>query len=245
MIHKLSRNNDVWLKLYDFEINNYLNQYNEPFRSTVYAIEMLKNCFDSNSAYRVLDIGTAGGANIHWLAKAFPQCEFVGIDISPDLIKIAKEMNKKTSNSSFYVMDMHDAYKLGYFDYVFSFQVLSWLEMADAREAFQTHCTNAGRGVFVSSLFCKDNIDYEIKVIDHYTARENYYNIYSIPSFNILCTSCGFNLKSIKEFVIDIDIPKSGSGLGTYTIKTETGQRLQFSGGMNMPWYFLYFERMA
>ncbi len=35
-------------------------------------------------------------------------------------------------------------------------------------------------------------------------------------------------------------VHKTGADLGTYTVRTDRGQRLQFSGPMHMPWHFTY-----
>ena len=40
-------------------------------------------------------------------------------------------------------------------------------------------------------------------------------------------------------FMIDIDLPKTDNmDIGTYTVKTVEGDRIQISAGMMMPWYF-------
>lgn len=47
-----------------------------------------------------------------------------------------------------------------------------------------------------------------------------------------------------EQFEIDIDIPKpQHKDIGTYTIRTEEGKRLQISAALMLPWYFVYAER--
>lgn len=48
----------------------------------------------------------------------------------------------------------------------------------------------------------------------------------------------------IEEFEIDIDLKKTDSmDMGTYTIMTAEKKRMQVSGAIMMPWYFIYAER--
>ena len=43
---------------------------------------------------------------------------------------------------------------------------------------------------------------------------------------------------------MDIDLPKPDSPrMGTYTVKSESGERLQFSGALFMSWYFVLAEK--
>ena len=50
----------------------------------------------------------------------------------------------------------------------------------------------------------------------------------------------GYSYFEYMPFEIDIDIPRGESmDIGTYTIKTEDGKRLQISAGLMMPWYFV------
>ena len=44
----------------------------------------------ANKSLKVLDVGCASGALISYLKNCHPQWEFTGIDISDDLLKIAR-----------------------------------------------------------------------------------------------------------------------------------------------------------
>lgn len=69
---------------------------------------------------------------------------------------------------------------------------------------------------------------------------EKYYNIYSLSRVQKCFKEQGYsNFKFIK-FEIDIDLPRPDTmDIGTYTINTEDGKRIQISGGLMMPWYFV------
>jgi methyltransferase-like protein/2-polyprenyl-3-methyl-5-hydroxy-6-metoxy-1,4-benzoquinol methylase len=85
------------------------------------------------SRCRVLELGCATGMNIICLAEAYPQSEFVGVDLSPsqietgnDLIRRAGLKNVRLQAAS--IMDVDESW--GEFDYVLSHGVFSWVPQA-------------------------------------------------------------------------------------------------------------------
>ncbi len=102
----------------------------------------------------------------------------------------------------------------------------------------------------LSSLFYEGRINYDTKLTNYerldidkaYT--EVLYNIYSLPIIRDYLRDKGYTKFVYEPFIIDIDIEKSDSlDIGTYTVKKEDGGRIQISGAMMMPWYFVYAER--
>jgi SAM-dependent methyltransferase len=243
---KMESGKEAWLRLTEKDLNYHSRQYEEPYRSTVFAIRHLKEHagFSADSSYRVLDVGCGGGANLHWLAREFPKCDFVGIDVSADLIRLAGEKNRDVKNVKFLDMDFREARTLGKFDFVLSFQVLSWLSVKEAFDLMEAKFSLAERGVFLTSLFCRQNLDYEIRVKDHYQGKEHFYNIYALDGMRERAARRGFGLSGLQEFDIDVDLPGEGvEGIGTYTVRSAEGRRLQFSGCLHLPWHFLLFMK--
>ena len=79
---------------------------------------------------RVLDLGCATGGNLMAMALAFPESEFVGVDLSPKQIATARETARAVglTNVRFEavsITDVGDA--LGTFDYIVSHGVYSWV----------------------------------------------------------------------------------------------------------------------
>ena len=79
---------------------------------------------------RVLDLGCATGGNLMAMALAFPESEFVGVDLSPKQIATARDTARALglTNVRFEaasISDIGDA--LGIFDYVISHGVYSWV----------------------------------------------------------------------------------------------------------------------
>ncbi len=73
-------------------------------------LKLLENCLKSLSDNEVvLEIGCGEGSITVWLAKNYPQLKFVGTDISPAGIEMAKEKAKNLSNVKFFVDDVENS----------------------------------------------------------------------------------------------------------------------------------------
>lgn len=79
---------------------------------------------------RVLELGCATGMNVICLAEAYPESEFVGIDLSPsqietgnDLVQRAGLKNVRLQAAS--ITDLDESW--GQFDYILSHGVFSWV----------------------------------------------------------------------------------------------------------------------
>ena len=89
------------------------------------------------SRCRVLDLGCATGGNLMAMALAFPESEFVGVDLSPKQIAAARDTTRtlELPNVRFEaisITDIGDA--LGAFDYIVSHGVYSWVPESVQRE---------------------------------------------------------------------------------------------------------------
>ena len=79
---------------------------------------------------RVLDLGCATGGNLMAMALAFPESEFVGVDLSPKQIAAARDTARAVglTNVRFEAASITDiGGALGIFDYVISHGVYSWV----------------------------------------------------------------------------------------------------------------------
>ncbi|MBF0547052.1 MAG: hypothetical protein HQM08_21605 [Candidatus Riflebacteria bacterium] len=130
------------------------------------------------------------------------------------------------------------------FDGVISFQTLSWLP--EYSHPIKIFTELAKRWVSMTSLFFEGNLNCITKVEDHNSLnkpKEYFYNIYSLPLIKKSFAENGFDSFHFKKFEIDIDLDKSNpDGIGTFTEKLADGKRIQFSGPLHLPWYFVYSE---
>lgn len=104
----------------------------------------------------------------------------------------------------------------------------------------------------MSFLGYEGKIDFKIGVenYERITPEGNfthsYYNIYSLPLMKEFLMQRGFHTFEYKAFEIDIDLEKpSNMDMGTYTITTLDQKRLQISGALMMPWYFVFAKKQG
>ena len=79
---------------------------------------------------RVLDVGCATGGNLMAMALAFPESEFIGVDLSPKQIATARDTARAVglTNVRFEAVSITDiGESLGTFDYIVSHGVYSWV----------------------------------------------------------------------------------------------------------------------
>ncbi|MFZ3301099.1 MAG: class I SAM-dependent methyltransferase [Microgenomates group bacterium] len=120
---------DKYAKRYD---SNY--SYDKPF--TRYKILKKVDDFFSSvkSVYKsdnllMLEVGCGTGEYTKLIASRFPKSKIIGIDISPDILKIAKNKCSKFKNVKFYTKSAYDMkFKNKSFDIVFGFYILHHLD---------------------------------------------------------------------------------------------------------------------
>lgn len=220
-----------------FDDEYHLRQFKRPYRSTVKFCDFLeKHGVLGENYQQILDVGAGAGANVYYMARRFPDNFFVGLDINPRLIEIGKKRLRKLHNATMVLGNLYRLKKR--FDGVVSYQTLSWLPECD--DAIKSILSIKPRWIGLTSLFYDGLVEYRIQTIDH-GKREarHYYNIYSLEHVKKLFNENGYKLV-YEPFEIDIDLKKpDGKGLGTYTQKLEDGKRIQISGALLMPWYFI------
>jgi SAM-dependent methyltransferase len=196
----------------------------------------------------VCDMACGYGANTAYLGKRYPEVSFTGIDFNPDDIAMGSDIIHNELKLSNVNLKTGDWYNLseedrGVFDGLISFQTLSW--MPGYRRELESLAKLNPRWIAISSLFFDGNIDFDIKIHEYDRLcegipRESYYNIYSLPKVQEEFRRLGYENFEYYPFDIDIDIPQSHVGhMGTYTQKLEGGKRIQISGPLLMPWYFI------
>ncbi len=231
-----------------YEEQYHLSQIQHPYRSTeVFADWLEEYGFIQRS--RVLDMACGAGANTLYMANRYKDSQFVGLDINEEFIICGNkqiETECAYNNCCLYKGDwFHPDNKwIGAFDGIISFQTL--LMFPDYREALKMLVELQPKWIACSSLFYEGRIEYTNKFRNYYRPSadkeytDTYYNIHSIPLFQEYMRGLGYPEFRYIPFEIDIDLPKTENlDIGTYTIKTEDGKRIQVSGGLMMPWHFV------
>lgn len=193
---------------------------------------------------RVLDACCGLGDLTYFLSQLSPRTRFLGIDKASFLLDQAREQFKSNPNIGFEVADVHalsGQFGPKAFDLAVCKQTLSWLPTYE--QAVEELMTVTRKAIFASSLFYDGRIDFNTRVREHVTesGQDDYnafYNIYSFPVFREFCIAAGAKEVLGFDFKIGIDLPQPESldRMATYTVKLESGERLQISGALLLPW---------
>lgn len=211
-------------------------QWANPNRSTIALAEFFGP--ELRASKRVVDLGCGAGAPTAYLARMFPAVQFTGLDFVSSLIDIAKgaAIEHGIGNIAFDVADWHNLPDLGQVDGVMSIQTLC--------------CVNgwerALAGVFdrvrpawigLHSLFYDGDISLDIRVQEHARDRDFYFYVVAVPALTRMAERHGYRLARYEPFAIDIDLARGDpDAMGTFTVPTAAGSRVQISGPMLMQW---------
>lgn len=240
-----------WLVMDEENLKFHMGQYDDPYRSTVKFLEYLQTKVKGSENF-VLDLGCGAGAVLSYLLQDKEMFGGgAGVDVNKELISAGKKIlsqrsinNCELREGDFTKLKKGDVGKINGVISLQTFNILpNYFEIA------QCMCRLEPDWIAFSTLGFEGMIDYEIKLHDYTKNKDGeyaevFYNIYSLPKMKEYFGNLGYYKFDYKEFEMDIDLPQTNKvGRGTYTIKTEQGKRLQISGGMMMPWYFVFIEK--
>lgn len=240
-----------WFIMDEENLKFHMRQYDEPYRSTVKFLEYLKTKIKKQKN-NVLDLGCGAGAVLEYLMRDKSLFQRgVGIDINKDMIDIGNAILKERGASNCELREGNffqlDKKEFGGVDGIVTLQTFNILP--NYLDITQCMCKLEPNWIAFSTLGFEGLIDYEIRLYDYTKNKDGecaqlFYNIYSLPKMKQYFSSLGYTKYDYMEFEMDIDLPQTNKmGRGTYTVKTETGKRIQISGGMMMPWYFVFVEK--
>jgi ubiquinone/menaquinone biosynthesis C-methylase UbiE len=241
-----------WIEGVDWPYHE--RQYDSVYRSTIALRDCLQkwNLIPDDEPRRVMDVCAGGGANIYHLSKLFPSAQFVGVEINPELVRFGNERFAIESCASCRLMvgDVYDLSSVGgeWPDIVMCLQTL--FNLPEPEKVLGQLSLLKARHIVVSSLFYDGPINAEVRVRDFsfktraMPYKDCFYNVYSVDFIRQLFHQYGYRVDQVEPFRIDVDLPQPQSrGLGTYTRRLEGGDRLQFSGPLYLPWYFMLASR--
>ncbi|HXN37057.1 MAG TPA: class I SAM-dependent methyltransferase [Solirubrobacteraceae bacterium] len=227
------------------QIEWHRDQFTAPKRSVVKLAEFVTRVMaGSEPPAEVLDAGTGAGANMLHLAGLFPDARWTGTDMERDLVDIGSAHldPERFSVIEGDLANLEADHGAKAFDVCFSIQVLSVIE--DYERALEQMIAVTRDWVFILSLFSDTELDAFIRVMGRMdgpsSGLEMRYNVYSLARFRELCMLRGARAVLAEPFEIDIDLPRpEHGGMGTWTRRTADGERLQISGPLLMPWWFV------
>jgi SAM-dependent methyltransferase len=192
----------------------------------------------------VLDACCGIGDLLYFLAQLNPNARFTGVDKAEFLIDEARTHFADNLNVTFEPGDIYalvEQFGKKSFDLSVCKQTLSWLPSYE--KPLEELMAATRRAVFISSLFYDGRIDFETRVREYTTdaggdGYNAFYNVYSFPIFREFCLERGAKDVVGFDFNIGIDLPRPANPdrMGTYTVLLQSGERLQISGALLMPW---------
>lgn len=245
----MTDDNSQWLDLPDKTIEYHRAQYDAVYSSTIAFCDWLEELGQLTPimASRVLDIGAGMGANVHYMGRRFLQSRFTGVELNPDLVRMGREeLERRSSPAALHQGDLFalEPSHTGAYEGVISYHTLMGFP---AFEPVLDILTGLGpRWIGISSLFYDGPLTCRTEITDfthHYrdnTPGRYTYNVFSLPRVAAFLKERGFTEVRWRRFDINIDLaPPAHGGRGTYTRQLDSGERLQFSGPMFLPWCFV------
>jgi SAM-dependent methyltransferase len=223
----------------------HIDQYAGPNRSTVHLREFVTRVLDGeDTPTEVLEAGCGGGAKMLHLAELFPAARWTGVDQDEEALEIGRERldPERFTLVRGDLMDLEGTFGPKRFEV--SFSLMTLMSHEDYEHAVAQLLAVTRRWVFILSLFAETDIDAFIHLAGRragaYEGLSVSYNVYSLPRFEEYCLELGATEVRAEPFEIDVDIPRpTHGGVGTWTERTADGRRLQFSGPVAMPWWFV------
>lgn len=232
-------------------LSYHLAQFKKPYRSTEVFYRWLRPLAPWKRTRRVIDIASGAGSNLCYFASRQPAVEFIGLDNDLELVAAGQTLLGKSgmANARLARADLYRLTRRQFpsVDGLLCLQTLSWL--AHYERAMRAMLRLRPRWIALSSLFYEGLIDAFITLHNYYrpVGRKKfstmYYNVYSLERFIAFLKSVGYGRAVWQPFAIDIDLPRTTRDVATYTERLARGHRLQLSGPLLLPWYFVYAER--
>lgn len=247
--NKMKQRTAEWLKNVNaLDIKYHARQFKEPYRSTVAFCDWLEmvGYIRKDSELKIIDLCSGQGANICYMGERYPKCMFVGVDINPDIVTKGNSFFQKNGikNCHLEVGDIYnlDSKYISGFDGIVSYQAL--LGFPEFEKPIQEMVRLKAPWIALTSLFYDGQVSCTVEVKRYDAALERFsrcfYSVYSLPIIQKYLRQKGYSDFQSAPFEIDIDLPKPKKRvMTTYTEKLENGHRLQMSGPVLMPWYFI------
>ena len=237
--------------------NTYQQRYAENPRESDKALialiaEAIAPRLEAGEKVSLLDIGCSTGNLLFHLKKAFPTLELTGGDLAPGAIKQC-QADPRLANVHFEVMDILDL-PLGRFDVVVGNAVTYFFDPAQYESAIASIAQALKHnGYFLSFEFLHPFLQ-NLHIVEKSRSHPDGLDIYFRPYSEVepLLNQHGFGKVAFHPFSIPIDLNKGTTytdnktgfeDLNSYTVKTESGQRLLFRGTLFQPWCHLMAQK--
>jgi SAM-dependent methyltransferase len=224
-------------------------QWEDVKESTKFFLEFI---IKKKESKLIVDVGCGLGAATTFIANSFTGTDFIGIDLSPELIFNANKKLEKNiliqNRIKFEVGDLFDLQPFGSVDGVISLQTMSWLSEIETplSEIFRKLKPN---WVCISGLFYEGAISVKTEVFEQIKNRKVFYNTYSLPLVDRFCKKFKYKISDWAKFDMPFTLERSDNIdiMGTYTRKVNDAygsENLQISGPLLLNWKVVMIEKM-
>lgn len=240
--------NDDYIKAYQKdtqEVNEYYLKYLANKSGQQLLLEKIIAANKPTAHAQIADIACGAGTLSYHISKLFPEAHFSLIDVNKSALELAGNVLKDVKNKQLLEGSIYDlsAFKEK-FDIIFCWMTL--LALDKPKEALDQLLSTVKTGgkLYASTLF---NFNHDVDVYAHFvdhtreSGKEGIFMQYNTFSMHTLDKWLSGKVSSYKvhEFNPETDFEYNGKGIGTFTVMTKEGKRLQVSGGMLMSWGIL------
>jgi SAM-dependent methyltransferase len=209
--------------------------------------EWLRATLPGTKRRALLNLCAANGNLLAYLQAAQPAWRYVGLDTVPELLtdESATAIRARDITLEACPIEAVESRWAGQFDVVVHWMRLLHFDDWRAHLRGAVRAARPGGHVFVSSLFNDHDVDLMTTLCDYSISacRDGYclaYNTLSAAEVERYCRSLGAQEVEFRPFELPFDIPRTATGVGTYTVRTADGRRLSISAGLLMSWQMLH-----
>jgi len=216
-------------------IESYLRGDYQKFKQyerTNFLLKHINKAIDKKTHYKLLDLGCSKGEMIYLLKESFENIDFTGIDISEDLLDIAKK--EIFLKSVKFIQDDISTFSLKEnFDIVLMSGVIS---IFDDYEKILLNVLNhmkKGSVGFIFGAFNQDDIDVLIRYKNNYVGSnewESGWNLFSLKRINQFLEYHSKSVEIIK-FNLNKKMKKKKNPVSSYTLELQNNSNLIVTGG--------------
>lgn len=200
----------------------------------------------------LLDIGCSTGNFLYHLRNALPALDLTGGDLAPGAVEACRA-DPKLAGIRFEVMDILDL-PANRFDVVVANAATYFFDYTQyERTMASIACALKRNGHFLSFEFLHPH-QQDIHIVERSRSHPDGLDLYFRPYHlaEAMLNRHGFSNVEFHPFAIPIDLPKGVTytdnqtgfeDLNSYTVKTESGERLLFRGTLFQPWCHLVAQK--
>ncbi|WP_008313742.1 methyltransferase domain-containing protein [Leptolyngbya sp. PCC 6406] len=247
------------VKYVESEYLEYQKRYSDsPRRSDAFLIDLIENSIRSKtsdqfnsklSEFSLIDIGCSTGNFLFHLRHCLPDIKYCGADVFPSIVESCKS-DSRLNGIEFYQLDIRNVPQTQtqpLYDMIVVNAVLHRFEKSILRKCIKGlyRLLKPKGTLFLFEFF--HEFDQEVEIVEQQSTHPEgaRLHFWSYRTIQEMLEQHGFSEIEFHPFKIDIDLPKpkNPNDTSTYTLKTDTQERLQLRGSILMPWCHLVAQK--